>query len=216
MDKGIRPAARVRALAAAGHLVDGDDKLEPFVVSDELVRKWSRRERDRRAGNIKTTATDKPLPAVVDDLTTRLTNLAVSEVTLLETAAKKAARTGKPIDTVRLQRAIRTVRELAALIPGENAPPRPGRGPAKEGDAPTRTGLAAAILAADAKAPGAMTATPTSTDRPEAIAPSTSTEGQRARSTSAETPAEGQEHQRPGAWAEAEEEGLPVGREALA
>lgn len=142
LDQGIRPARKVCDLAAAGKL-----GLEPFTITQDMVRWAARRERQRRVGKITSQLAQQPPRDAIEAMRRRLVNLTDA---LLKDAERKAGR--KEHDPKRLTEIARCLREIAA-IPGPNdaRPVKPGDkipggGGAKNGER-TRSGPVAAMLA---------------------------------------------------------------------
>jgi len=154
-DRGIRPAARVRQLAALGELTDEHGaRVEPFELPESAVRTIGARYlRRRRAREILEAPAQVPADAL-EQLRRRLLLALESELQRVERA--QSSRAGRPPRvpiTEQLRLIARAARELAAL-------PAPGAAPADEPRSPgarAQRGLAAAIVRANASgAPAAL------------------------------------------------------------
>ncbi len=147
VDRGIKPARVVVALAEKGELEDG---LPPFKVvgGAATVRDFARKLRMRRAGEVKSELAKKPPADALEALRQRM--IAAGDEHLAEGARRrKAGRHDPEYD----RQVARLLREIAA-IPGPNdpRPPKPGAhipgapsGVTAGG--PTRGGLAGRMLA---------------------------------------------------------------------
>jgi hypothetical protein len=143
-ERGIRPAARVVALAEAGELEPG---LEPFTVAGgpNSVRTFAARLRKRQSGELVSELAKGPPRDAVEALRRRLVHLVESMLTDAERKRKHG--TLRPVDIGPIARALR---ELAAIPgPHEQRTVQPGeRTPGdRTRDGKTRTGVAAAMLA---------------------------------------------------------------------
>lgn len=124
-DKQIRPAARVRELAASGLLTRPDgSRIDPFDIPEGSIRSFAKEQRRRRAGRHKTELAKVGARDAIEALRVRLVSIADRELAVLERSKAGS------VDLPRLRDVVRCVREAAAL-PGPNdpRPPVPGNGP---------------------------------------------------------------------------------------
>lgn len=173
LERGIRPARRVAALAAAGEL----EGLDPFTIPEATVRDIGRRARKRQAGEVRSALAQLPHRDAINTLRVRLLAASDRELERLE----RRQRAGRDVPGEELRQIARAVRELAALPgPDDPRPVPPGQrdparqGPDKRGErngGPTRGGLAGAILRdvrqGDATVPIGDRDTPGASPRPD-------------------------------------------------
>lgn len=146
LDRGIRPARRVVALAQAGELAPG---LAPFTVhgKEGTVRDLASKLKKRRAGKLASDVAQLPPRDAIEGLRRRLVSAIDHELAAIEKAQRKAS--GKAaVDPERLRQIARAVRE-AALIPepGRIAPAATQPKEAGKRSSVTKGGLAGQILA---------------------------------------------------------------------
>lgn len=153
--RGIRPASRVVAAAAAGDLELDGERLDAFEISESSVRDLARKDRNRRAGKAAgTLAAGDPLDAI-EAIRRRLLGIAEHELAALERGQKA----GKPADGEAIRRLAKAAQEIRR-IPDRSAPanPRPGARPGEKHaadaepagpDSSTLGDLAAGMTAAD-------------------------------------------------------------------
>lgn len=143
-DRRIRPASKVAALAAAGELEHQGQQLEPFTVPENTVRDFARILRKRRRGELTSELANQPHRDAIETLRQRYVSLADQELAYEERQPAGSR------DPERLRQIGRLLREAAALPARDDPAPRaPGSkaGTGKQTEAPTRGGLAGAILA---------------------------------------------------------------------
>jgi len=127
--RGIRPASRVVAAAAAGDLELDGERLDAFEISESSVRDLARKDRNRRAGKAAgTLAAGDPLDAI-EAIRRRLLGIAEHELAALERGQKA----GKPADGEAIRRLAKAAQEIRR-IPDRSAPanPRPGARPGEK------------------------------------------------------------------------------------
>lgn len=153
--RGIRPASRVVAAAAAGELELDGERLDAFEISESSVRDLARKDRNRRAGRAAGTLADAAPLDAVESLRRRLVGIAEHEIAALERRQKA----GKAADGEAIRRLARAAQEIRR-IPERDAPanPKPGARPAGKHaadgdttgpDAGTLGDLAAGMTATD-------------------------------------------------------------------
>lgn len=150
MDRRIRPASAVVALAARGELPGADGKpLEPFAIKADNVRTWAARLRRARMGTAKSGLTDVPARDAVESLRIRLVSAADHALTRVEKRLRARDINAKDVELAR--QIARLIREAAAIPakddprpvpPGQKAP-----GADKHNGGTTVGGLAGSILA---------------------------------------------------------------------
>lgn len=202
-DLGIRPAARVVAMAKAGRLTCDGKTLEPFDAHEDTVRDLARKLRQRRAGTVKSKLEQEGPRDSVEQIRVRMLRIIDAELTI-EERRKRGTR-----DLERIRGLVRAARELAAMpAPNEPRPVKPGdKHPEdnKRHDGATRGGLGASILRAATKAERVQTRAPKAAQDVQTRNTKTETNGARSEAQHAST----NEHDdtragAPGSWAEGE------------
>lgn len=147
-DRGIRPAERVAALAAAGELTCAGELVPAFHVPAQTVRDLGRKYLRKRAGLERSATLELPAADQVEAMRRRLVAAVDAE---LESVERLQARR-REVSPERIRQLARAVRELAALP----APGAPAQAPRPERHRTTRGGLAGQILRADRSSGGAV------------------------------------------------------------
>ncbi len=138
VDRQVRPARAVVQLAAAGDLIYGDGKLDPFTISETAIREYASQLRKKRRGTLKSGLTDASHGDAVERLRKRLVSAADHELSRIERMQARNNRTGTA-DPEHVRQAARMVREIAAL-PGKNDPRTVKPGMRTPGTKDTETG----------------------------------------------------------------------------
>lgn len=192
VDRKVRPAGAVVALAARGELPGKDGPLEPFDIRADAVRTYASRLKRGRQGTLKSGLTDVPPRDAIESLRIRLVSAADHALTRVERRLRGPSCTTKDVELAR--QIARLIREAAAIPAKDDPRPVspgakiPGAGGASNGDT-TRGGLGGQILAShrgarvhatdddprpdigkDDHAGGEQSATPTTQDQQEATA----------------------------------------------
>lgn len=152
LDRGIRPAKRVSALARAGELTHGDEKLDPFTVGENTIRDWARHRRRQRAGEDNGKLSQLPPLDAVEAIRRRLINAIDSELGHLERAQNRR----KPLTDKQLATMARVadIASRAAKIPAPTDPkPQPGRANTIGSPQPGPNTIGSKLLAAHARNP---------------------------------------------------------------
>ena len=204
VDRGIRPAERVSALARAGELTLNGEKLDAFDPPASTVRSCARKLRQRRAGTLKRDIEKENPRDALEQLRLRLVRVADQEL-----AVQERKRRGHR-DPEKIRQIARAAREIAA-IPERPLPP-PGKVDPDTGrkpSGPTTGGLGGAILAAAAKTEPARVETQGTGPEQTPTPPETNTEsGEAQRSSAPHDSTDQGEGDGPGAWARAQSVGL--------
>lgn len=123
LDDGIRPARRVRELAATGALELDGEKLPPYEITDDMVRKSAEFLRKERFGLAASKLAQKPNRDAVEALRRRAVSYVDHEMQILERRQKRG-RTGAKDHEV-MDRLIRMTKNIAALPDHDDPRPDP-------------------------------------------------------------------------------------------
>lgn len=194
LDRGMT-YRRVMELATAGALTAPDgSKLAPFKPPLSTVASLARDEKKRRMGRQTTQLAQLEPRDAIEALRRRLLSAAD---TVLQVEEKKAP---EKRDLDRMREVGRCVREFAAIkAPSDEPSRKPGqRENGRQPEAPTRTGMAGALIAAHRKAEG-----PTAPDGHTETQTNTENGNATERSAVDDGTAEAQEDMAPGSLARA-------------
>lgn len=149
IDRGIRPMARIPAMAKAGELFHLGEPVPAFTVRYETMRNWIKKQQKERAKRTQSQLVTMPSDDANEQIRRRLLWVVDTELVRIEEQAKKAA-----IDPEHLRQIVRCAREIKALGGPSSKPVAPGRyenGQRAGGE--TEGGLAHSVLAAARRAP---------------------------------------------------------------
>lgn len=148
LDRGVRPARKIKELAASGDL-----GTEPFEITEAMVRFYASRRRRQRQGKVVSELASMPPRDATEALRRQLLNAADYELRWVQKRQKAGHRdnAARQRDLETLRQIARCVREIVALPgPTEARTAKPGhRDPARDGQitgSVTRGGLAHAML----------------------------------------------------------------------